>query len=221
MSSKSLFEALKLKDIVGSCGVIYCEIHHSKYRIEDNSIVGNVIQSWLQSFMKANDIYYREADNTQQFPDFFLNKVRNDIDLLEVKWFTKNANFDIANFLAYCHSILENPYRLNADYLIFEYNTSDKGITIKNIWLKKVWEICGGSDRSEVKIQWKKGQSYNIRPANWYGKGKIKYPPFKSRLDFVKALQRVLNTHSSADTLRKNFLKNVSDLFKIQTNEEL
>jgi len=221
MSAQLLFNTLKSKNIIGSCGVMYFEIHNSRYKIDDNSIVGNVIQSWLQSFMKANNIYYRLVENTQQFPDFFLNQVRNDIDLLEVKCFTKSANFDIANFLAYCHSILQNPYRLNADYLIFEYATSDNGITIKNIWLKKVWEICGASDRSGVKIQWKKGQSYNIRPANWHGKGKIKYPPFLSRLEFIKALQTVLNTHSSADLLRKNFLQNISGLFKEQTGEDL
>lgn len=185
------------------------------------SIIGNVIQSWLQSFMRANDIYYRLVDNTQEFPDFFLDSELNNSNLLEVKCFTKSPNFDVANFLSYCHSIIEKPYRLNADYLILEYSVSDAGITISRIWLKKVWEICGSSERSAVKIQWKKGQSYNIRPANWYGNGKIQYPPFESRLDFVKALQMVLNTHQSADNLRKNFAQNVMNLYKEQTGENL
>lgn len=73
----------------------------------------------------------------------------------------------------------------------------------------------------EVKLQIKKGQIYNIRPATWYGKSNVKYPPFKSRLEFVQALQKVLNTHQSADTLRKNFIANVSDLFKKQTGEDI
>ncbi len=171
--------------------------------------------------MQMNDIYYRLVDNTQEFPDFYLDEALNDKYLLEVKCFTNSANFDVANFLAYCRSINEKPYRLNADYLIFEYDTSDNGIIISKIWLKKVWEICGASERSAIKIQWKQVQPYNIRPANWYGTSKIQYPPFNSRLEFVKALQAVLNTHQSADSLRKNFLNNVADLFKKQTNEDL
>lgn len=140
---------------------------------------------------------------------------------MEVKCFTKSANFDIANFIAYCHSIYQKPCRLNADYLIFEYLADQNGITIKNIWLKKVWEICSSSDRSAVKIQWKKGQPYNIRPATWHGKGKVKYPPFTSRLEFVQALQKVLNTHPSVDGLRKNFVSSIEKTFKEQTGEEL
>ena len=103
--------------------------------------------------MKTNSVYYRLVDNTQEFPDFFLDEQKNDVNLLEVKCFTKSANFDIANFMSYCTSVMQNPHRLNADYLIFEYLADQNGITIKNIWLKKVWEICSSSDRSAVKIQ--------------------------------------------------------------------
>ena len=71
------------------------------------------------------------------------------------------------------------------------------------------------------KLQIKKGQIYNIRPATWHGKGKVKYPPFTSRLEFVQALQKVLNTLQSADMLRKNFIANVSNLFKNQTGEDI
>ncbi len=117
--------------------------------------------------------------------------------------------------------MLKHPYRLNADYLIFEYKNSNNEIIINNLWLKKVWGICGGSERAAIKIQWKKGQPHNIRPSNWYGNGKIQYPPFTSRLKFVEALQEVLNTNPSADSLRKNFLKNISTLFKEQTGDNL
>jgi hypothetical protein len=219
--AQKLYECLLSKNIVGSPGKIFFEIQNFRCQINDNSIIGNVIQAWLQSFMEANSIHYKTVSNTQEFPDFYLDDSSDNRNLLEVKCFTKSANFDIANFLSYCTSIAEKPYRLNADYLIFEYKNVKNEIVISRIWLKKVWQISGASDRSKIKAQWKKGQIYNIRPSNWYGKGKIQYPPFQSRLEFVTALQEVLNTHPSADTLRKDFLKNVSSLFKQQTGEDL
>ena len=219
--AEALYQLLLSKKIIGSYGKIFFEMQGSKCQIRDNSIVGNVIQAWLQSFMEDNQIPYKLRENTQEFPDFFLNRNRDDIDLLEVKCFTKSANFDVANFLSYCHSIAINPYRLNTDYLIFEYKNSDIGIVIKNIWLQKVWQICGASQRMDLKLQVKKGQIYNIRPSNWYGKGNIKYPPFQTRCEFVQALQKILNIHQSADILRKNYLRNVSRLFKKQTGQDL
>jgi len=219
--AQKLYECLLSRGIVGSCGKVFFEIHNEKYQINDNSIVGNVIQAWLKSFMENNGISYRIADNSQDFPDFFLHNDRNDIDLLEVKCFTKSANFDIANFLAYCNSILNYPYRLNTDYLIIKYTQTEVGINIDNIWLKKVWEICRPSERSAINLQIKHGQIYNIRPGNWYGKGRIKYPPFTSRMEFIKAIQKVLNTHPSSDILRKNFTNRIAELFKKQTNQDL
>lgn len=219
--AQKLYECLLSKDIVGAYGKVFFEIHNAKYQINDNSIVGNVIQAWLKSFMANNGIAYRVANNTQDFPDFFLHNNSDDIDLLEVKCFTKSANFDVANFLAYCRSILNYPYRLNTDYLIIKYTQTELGIKIDDIWLKKVWEICRPAERSAINLQIKLGQIYNIRPANWYGKGRIKYPPFTSRIEFIKAIQQVLNTNASGDTLRKNFTKNIAELFKLQTNQDL
>jgi len=221
MTANDLYQFLLSQNIINSVGQVSFEMQNTKCQINDNSVVGNVIQAWLQSFMDNNKIPYRLKENTQEFPDFFLNSNRNDIDLLEVKCFTKSANFDISNFMSYCTSIMQSPYRLNADYLIFKYKRVASGIMIENIWLKKVWEICGASERMAVKLQIKKGQIYNIRPATWHGKGKVKYPPFTSRLEFVQALQKVLNTHQSADMLRKNFIANVSNLFKNQTGEDI
>ena len=193
--AKRLFEALLNKDVIGACGKVFFEIQGHKYQIIDNSIVGNVMNAWLKSFMNDNGIHYRMPNNTQEFPDFFLHNDRDDIDLLEVKCFTKSANFDVANFLSYSNSLIEKSYRLNSDYIIFEYTQSTDCIVINNVWLKKVWEICGASDRADLKLQIKRGQIYNIRPANWYGKGKIRHMPFASRLDFVNAIQKVNPLH--------------------------
>ena len=65
--------------------------------------------------------------------------------LLEVKAFNRNGppEFDIADFRMYASEIQEKPYMLDVDYLILGYDMSDDGVvTIKDVWLKKVWQIA-------------------------------------------------------------------------------
>ena len=63
---------------------------------------------------------YSVPDNTQEFPDFIIHNEDFD-ELLEVKCFTDSPNFDVANFSAYCRSLVTKAKRLNSKYLIFEY----------------------------------------------------------------------------------------------------
>jgi NgoBV restriction endonuclease len=104
--------------------------------------------------------------------------------------------------------------------LIFEYEENTNGIAIKNIWLKKVWEICSASERSVLKIQWKQGVAVNIRPATWYAK-KPKYPSFTTRLEFVQAIKKVLDTTSISAGLQKGWFTTVSNTYKEQTKRDL
>lgn len=218
--AKVLFDKLMQTGIISARGEVYFELHNIKTIVHDSSIIGNVIQEWLKSFMDMHGIHYRLKTNTQEFPDFLMDTTRNDINLLEVKCFKKSPNFDVANFQAYARSLIENAYRLDADYLIFEYIDVHGGIIIKNIWLKKVWEISCGSERSQLKIQWKQGIPVNIRPAIWYSKS-TQYKPFQSRLDFVKAIKSVLDTSSVSSGLQKDWLKKVSEKYKEQTGNDL
>ena len=130
-----------------------------------------------------------------------------------MKCFKKSPNFDVANFLAYCRSLIEKPHRLDAQYLIFEYDSENNGIVIKNVWLKQVWEITGASERSALKIQWKQNQAVNIRPAIWYS-SRSKYPPFTTRKEFVYALKKVLDTSAAGGDWRKNWIKTVEENYK-------
>ncbi len=78
-------------------------------------------------------------------PDYFLEPEKTDSGLLEIKAFNDTATpaFDIADFTAYQRELLEKPYMLNVDYLIFAYTMSNEGVvSIAHIWLQKVWEIC-------------------------------------------------------------------------------
>ena len=60
-------------------------------------------------------------------------------NLCEMKTFYKAPNFDVANYYGYVDSLIEKPYRIDSDYLIFKYTNDSQGnIKISDIWCKKV-----------------------------------------------------------------------------------
>lgn len=109
--------------------------------VKQKDVVGNIIQEWLQGWFDNRGIEYAPSENTQMPPDFFLNPDDRTTGLLEVKAFNRSASpgFDIADFRMYEEEIINKPYMLDVDYLIFGYDMSDDGIvTVKDLWLKKV-----------------------------------------------------------------------------------
>ncbi|MEM7071522.1 MAG: NgoBV family restriction endonuclease [Pseudomonadota bacterium] len=220
MTAIDIYNKLMQTGIISATGQIVFDMLNIQTIVKDSSIVGNVIQDWLRSFLNDQSIKYRLKSNTQEFPDFLLHPERDDIDLLEVKCFKNSPNFDIANFQAYARSLLNNPYRLDTKYLIFKYIDLHGGIIIQQIWLKNVWEICCNSERSPLKIQWKQGVPVNIRPAVWYSK-KSEFKPFNTRQDFVIAIKKVLDTSSVSAGIQKDWFKKVSEKYKEQTGLSL
>jgi NgoBV restriction endonuclease len=192
MNAQQLYALLLKKGIVGAKGKTTFSLGGISTTAKDISVIGNLIQDWLEQFMKKNGIQFSKPTNSQDFPDFYLSNSTTK-DLLEVKCFTRSPNFDIANFSAYCRSLQTDAYRLDADYLVFKYKSHNGYIEIQDIWLKKVWQISSGSDRSKVRIQWKQNQAFNIRPGLWYSPNTA-YPVFKSRKAFVKAIDAVQKT---------------------------
>lgn len=162
-------------------------------KIDTTDTVGITLQSWLKQYMTDNNIFFSEPVNTQEFPDFFLDNTDANNYMLEIKAFNYNATpaFDIANFESYCSSVKEKPYRLNADYLIFGYVMDQLGnITIKKVWLHKIWQIAGTSQRFALKTQVKRDMIYNIRPNTDFKRGKG--GPFNSKDDFLFAIYQTL-----------------------------
>ena len=138
-------------------------------------------------------------------PDFFLDPEVRRRNLLEIKAFNYNANpgFDIADFKMYEQEIVEKPWMLDVSYLIFGYEMDDNGVvTIKKVWLKKVWEICrsmiSGSGKSKVpwplNLQIKHGVVHKIMPAKWYSPTKFK--TFECLEDFLSAVEQTVYQNS-------------------------
>lgn len=139
MLANKLFNFLLEDEIINSEGFTKFTLADISINVHDINIVGYVLQEWLKNYMKKKHIYFRVKKNTQEFPDFLLDTNDSDkVNLLEVKVFTKTPNFDVANFAAYAKSLREHAYRLDAKYLIFEYerirqNNNENRIIIKNI----------------------------------------------------------------------------------------
>jgi NgoBV restriction endonuclease len=211
--TQELYQRLIETKLVGAKGYTTFKLNGKETIINDSSVVGNLIQEWLKTFMDQEGITYRTNPNTQEPPDFFMDKTSNITNLLEVKCFKKSPNFDVANVSSYVRGLLLNPHRLNSDYLIIQYKQNPKDIEILNLWLKKVWEITGPSDRYPLKLQVKKGVIYNIRPNVWYS-NRTTYKPYNNYHELLDSLQKIINTTPQLHDLTKNWSKLVTEGFE-------
>ena len=149
--------------------------------VKQKDVVGNIMQEWLQGWLDKNDIEYAPSENSQMPPDFYLNPDDKTKGLLEVKAFNRNGSpgFDIADFRMYAEEIQEKPYMLDVDYLIFGYDMNESGVvSIKNVWLKKVWQITRRMANYPINLQVKDGVIHKIRPGVWYSQKATDYAIF-------------------------------------------
>lgn len=189
MNSKAaleLFKRLMEIGIVGARGGATLSLLGVDVKMKEASAVGYLLQEWLAEWMTREGIFHESPEDSQKSPDFFLS-ADHSRDLLEVKAFKKNPGFDVANFEAYLDLVLDKPEHLDADYLVFEYDLVDGLLEIKNIWLKKVWEITRPMADYPLNVQSKRKVIYNIRPGDWRT-GNPTFPIFASREDFLRAL---------------------------------
>lgn len=193
--------------------------------VHQKDVVGNIIQEWLQGWLDKRGIEYAPSENTQMPPDFFLNPDDLTKDLLEVKAFNRNASpgFDIADFRMYEEEIIEKPYMLHVDYLIFGYTMSSDGIvTINDLWLKKVWQITRRMKDWSINLQVKQNVVHKIRPGVWYSTQRGNYPMFRTMEDFISAIEEAVyqnpKTHNSAASWKRQFLDSYEQYYGERLN---
>lgn len=208
--------------IIGESGVINFSLKDLTISIETKDTVGNLLQEWLKAWMMKEKVEFEENKNSQIFPDFYLDKNNQKLGLLEVKSFDwdRGPGFDLANFDSYCNSLLVNSYRLDSDYLIFAYQMTGSVITIKNVYLKKIWELACPSGTYPLKVQEKKSIIYNIRPSTWYSE-RSKFKPFASKEDFLSALNNTRYQYPQTRHTNGHWLKNVIKNYKEHTGISL
>lgn len=216
LTAEQIYNRLRV-ELLGEVGEIVFNFAGLSVKIDTTDSIGITLQSWLKQYMLSNGIYFSEPRNTQEFPDFFLDDCI-DKNLLEVKSFNYFAvpGFDIANFDSYCSSVAEKPYILDADYLIFGYVMSDVGdISVRKLWLRKVWQIAGTSARFPLKTQVKKDMIYNIRPNNDFNRDRDGV--FSSKDDFLLAIYNTLVEYKGrvfANNWRNVLSYNYNDYYK-------
>lgn len=210
ITAKELYEKLKQDGIINSKGKIIFELNNVVVKIATKDSIGSMLQNWIQCWASKKNLYLRVNPSTQEFPDYFLSETDNS-DFLEIKAFDYSAspNFDIANFDTYVRSLLIKPSKLDADYLIFGYILDGDEILIKDIWLKKVWELCTNSEDWELKLQVKQNVIYNIRPVNFTSCRENIAKPFKNKDAFLDAIQKVLNKYNKTAGKYTNWLAEV------------
>lgn len=198
LTAQQIVDKLIIEDqILTQAGQIKFFLGEVEIIVKQRDVVGNIMQEWLQGWLEHNGIEYAVNDNTQMPPDFFLLPEDRTRNLLEVKAFNRNAGpgFDIADFRMYQEEIIDKPYMLDVDYLIFGYEMSDDGIvTIRDVWLKKVWEITRRMKDWSVNLQIKEGVVHKIRPGIWYSDNtnSSDYSIFTSLEHFVSAIEQAV-----------------------------
>ncbi len=167
-------------------------------------VMGFVLKEWLEGWLKKRGVEYAVNPNSQMPPDFFLDVKDDTHNLLEIKAFNSDASpgFDIADFTMYSEEIIREPYMLDVDYLIFAYKMGDDGVvTIKDVWLKKVWEITRRMADWPLNLQVKKDVVHKIRPGVWYSKKPRDFKMFTCLEHFLSAMEETV--YQNEDTRKK------------------
>ena len=227
ITAKEVYDRLINEDcILEKKGEIWFKFDDIDLLVKQKDVVGNIMQEWLEEWFKVKNIEYKVNSNTQMPPDFYLNPEDTKAGMLEVKAFNYKATpgFDIADFNMYQNEIAKKPYMLDVDYLIFGYEMSDDGyVTIKKLWLEKVWNICSPSAKWPMKLQVKDNVVHKIRPCKWYSSSKrVSFLPFKSKEDFLSALEETVyknpKTHNIGGTWEAEFLHNYRTFYGTSIN---
>ena len=216
LSPREVYELLVQEDrILEIHGQIKFFLGDISIIIKQKDVVGNIMQEWVQGWLEHRGVEYALNANTQMPPDFYLDPENKKVSLLEVKAFNRNASpgFDIADFRMYADEIVSKPYMLDVDYLIFGYDMSDDGVVaIRDVWLKKVWEITRRMKNWPINLQVKDNVVHKIRPAVWYSTSRVDFRVFENLEDFISAIDQTIyqnpDTRDRAGQWLNRFVEN-------------
>ena len=211
VTAQEIYDALVKIELKG---IIKFHMGSVSITVKRKDVVGNILQEWLEGWLVAQNIDFVPNPNTQMPPDIFLDTRDRTKGLLEVKAFNRESNpgFDIADFKTFVNELIEKPYHIDTDYPIFGYVMDEEtgDVTIKDLWLKKVWEITKPMATWPITVQFKNNILHKIRPGNWFSVragGKV----FESMTDFLAAFEETVyqnaETRSVASQWKNRFTR--------------
>ena len=200
------------QQILSSVGQITFHLLDVNIIVKRKDVIGNIIQEWFEGWLKEQNIDFVPNPNTQMPPDVFLIPDDHTRGLLEIKAFNRESSpaFDIEDFKAFINELIEKPYHLDTDYLIFGYkmDTESGNVTIKNVWLKKIWEITRPMENWPITVQYKNQILSKMRPGTWYGRSNH-FKFFENKEDYLSAFEETIyqyrETRSQGDQWRNRF----------------
>lgn len=169
LTAQEIFDRLINEDQIKTVkGQIRFHLGDVSIIVKRKDVVGNIVQEWLEGWLIARGIEFDPNPNTQMPPDVYLNPEDHTKNLLEIKAFNRESSpaFDIADFKAFVNELIEKPYHLDTDFLIFGYAMDEQtgDVVIKDLWLKKIWEITKTMDNWPITVQYKNGILQKMRP---------------------------------------------------------
>ena len=204
----------------GAQGSIKFNLKDYEITVEQNNVVGNILEEWLDKWMTSKGIIHIHNEK-QASPDFWLNPDNLESDWLEVKSFTGSPNFDVAAFRSFINLIINKPWKLHSKHLLIKYKSENGIVTIEKFWMKSLWEICSTSSVWPVKVQYKNKVIVNIRPSTWYS-ANSEFPSLACLADFLSALQEPLNRyHDTRSTIAEHWGEKVCKAYKAHYGKTL
>lgn len=220
-AADTLYETLQKEfGFEGSTGCIKFNLNDFHITVEQNNVVGNILEEWLDKWMTSKNIVHIHNEK-QASPDFWLNPNNLEEDWLEVKSFTGSPNFDIAAFRSFINLVIEKPWKLHSKHLLIKYKSEHGVVTIEKFWMKNLWEICSTSSVWPIKVQYKNKVIVNIRPSTWYSENSD-YPSFESLEDFLAALEETIyRYHDTRSSIAEHWSERLCKSYKAHYGREL
>lgn len=190
--------------------------------VKKKDVVGNILQEWMEGWLIKRNVDFSPNPNTQMPPDIFLDTKNMKRNWMEIKAFNREAApaFDIADFKAFVSELIEKPYHLDTDFLIFGYKMCESTgkVVVQDLWLKKIWEIMRPMADWPITVQYKNGRVQKMRPGNWYTTTRRKVRMFDSMIDFLSAFEQTVyqnpETHEQSTFWKQKFQKSYQNYYE-------
>ncbi|MBR0080159.1 MAG: NgoBV family restriction endonuclease [Synergistaceae bacterium] len=198
-------------------GIIKFHMGDVSIAVKRRDVIGGILQEWLEKWLRLNKIDFLSNPQLTMPPDIYLNRRDLTTGWLEVKAFNRNdtPRFSIAEFRTFANELIEHPYHLEADYLIFGYSMNEETgkVKIQDIWLKKIWEITKAMATWPLTVQFKNQVLHELRPCKWFSKrqtGRV----FDCVEDFLSAFEETVYQNPDTRFLSAQWKNNFKNAYK-------